>query len=112
MKHHCRPSEPQSFTGTVIQSVFDHFNFLVSNACNLELLGHILPQQAIEVFVGARLPAGRVARAAQRLINFGMPAKLFAVVVGQRLDPGFKWCGCIDDHSFAPSQQFCLKPLQ
>ena len=101
MKHLCRRSEPQSFAGTVIQSVFDHFNFLVSNACHLALLGHILPQQAIEVLVGATLPTGKgpgkVARAAQRRINLGMPAKLFAVVVGQGLDPGFKGCECIDD---------------
>ena len=44
-----------------------------------------MPQQAIKVLVGATLPTGKgpgeVARAAQRLINLGMPAKLFAVVV-------------------------------
>ena len=105
MKHLCRRSEPQSFAGTVIQSVFDHFNFLVSNACHLALLGHILPQQAIEVLVGATLPTGKglgkVARAAQRYINPGVPAEFFAVVVGQGLDPGFKGLERLD--VFAPS---------
>ena len=94
MKHLCRRSKPQSFAGTVIQSVFDHFNFLVSNARHLALLGHILPQQAIEVLVGATLPTGKglgeVARAVQRLINLGMPAKLFAVLVCHGIDLGFK----------------------
>lgn len=101
MKHLCRRSESQSFTGTVIQSVFDHLNFLVRNAGYLALLGYVLPQQAIEVLVGASLPTGKgpgkVARAAQRFINLGVPAKLFAVVVGQRLDPGFKRLERFDD---------------
>ena len=101
MKHLCRRSESQSLSSSVIQSVFDHVNFLVSNACHLALLGHLVPQQAMEVLVGATLPTGKgpgkVARAAQRLINLGMPAKLFAVVVVQGLDPGFKGCECIDD---------------
>jgi hypothetical protein len=57
MKHLCRRSESQSFAGALIQSVFDHLNFLVRNACHLALLGHVLPQQAIEVLVGATLPA-------------------------------------------------------
>ena len=101
MKHLCRRSESQSFSGTVIQSVFDHLNFLVSNACHLALLGHILPKQAIEVLIGATLPTGKgpgkVAGAAQRLINVGVPAKFFAVVISQGLDPGLKRLERFDD---------------
>ena len=101
MKHLCGRSETQSFSGTVIQSVFNHLNFLVCNACHVALLGHVLPQQAIEVLVGASLPTGegpgKVARAAQSLINLGVPAKLFAVVVSQRLDPGLIWLERFDD---------------
>jgi hypothetical protein len=101
MKHLCRRSEPKSFAGAVIQSVFDHLNFLVRNACHLALLGHVLPQQAIEVIVGATLPArkgpGKVARAAERFINRGVPTEFFAVVIGQRLDPGFKRLERFDD---------------
>ena len=62
---------------------------------------HILPQQAIKVLVGASLPTGKgpgkVARAAQRFINPGVPAEFFAVVIGQRLDPGFKRLERFDD---------------
>ena len=94
MKYLCRRSEHQSFAGTAFQSVFDHFNFLVSNTCHPALLGHIFLQQAIKVLVGATLPTGKglgeVARAVQRLINLGMPAKLFAVLVCHGIDLGFK----------------------
>jgi len=81
MKHLCRRSKSQSFAGAVIQSVFDHLNFLVRYICHLALLGHVLPQQAIEVLVGATLPtgkgSGKVARATQRFINPSVPAKFF-----------------------------------
>jgi len=40
MKHLCRRFKSQLFAGAVIQSVFDHLNFLVRNACHLALLGH------------------------------------------------------------------------
>ena len=94
MKHLCRRPESQSFAGAVIQSVFDHLNFLVRNACHLPLIGHVLPQQAIEVLVVATLPArkgpGKVARATQRSINPGVPTEFFAAVIGQRLNLGFK----------------------
>ena len=91
MKHLCRRPESQSFAGAVIQSVFDHLKFLGRYVCHVSLLGHVLPQQAIEVLVGATLPArkgpGKVARAAQCFINPGVTAKFFAVVIGQGLDP-------------------------
>lgn len=101
MKHLCRRSESQLFAGAVIQSVFDHLNFLVRNTCHVSLLGHVLPQQAIEVLVGATLSArkgpGKVTHAAQRFINPGVPTEFFAVVIGQRLDPGFKRLERLDD---------------
>jgi hypothetical protein len=101
MKHLCRRSESQSFAWAVIQSVFDHLKFLVRNTCHVSLLGHVLPQQAIEVFIGATLQArkgpGKVARAAQCFINLGVPTEFFAVVIGQCLDLGFKWLERFDD---------------
>ena len=101
MKHLCRRSESQSFAWAVIQSVFDHLNFLVRNTCHGPLLRHVLPQQAIEVLVGATLPArkgpGKVTRAAQRFINFGVPAEFFAVVIGQGLDPSLQRVERFDD---------------
>ena len=101
MKHLCRRPESQSFAWAVIQSVFDHLNFLVRNTCHGPLLRHVLPQQAVEVLVGASLPArkgpGKVARAAQCFINLGVPAKFFAVVIGQSLDPGLQRVERFDD---------------
>ena len=101
MKHLCRRSKSQSFAGAIIQSVFDHLNFLVRYIGHLAFLGHVLPQQAIEVRVGASLPtgkgAGKVARAAQRFINPGVPAKFFAVVIGQGLDPSLQRVERFDD---------------
>ncbi len=101
MKHLCRRSESQSFAGAVIQSVFDHLNFLVRYIYHLAFLGHVLPQQAIEVLVGASLPTGKgpgkVARASQRFINPGVPAKFFAVVIGQGLDPSLQRVERFDD---------------
>jgi len=94
MKHLCRRSESLSFAGAVIQSVFDHLNFLVRYICHFAFLGHVLPQQAIEVLVGASLPTGKVpakvARAAKRFINPGVPTEFFVVVVSQCLDSGLK----------------------
>ena len=93
MNHLCRRSESQLFARAVIQSVFVHLNFLVRNACHLALLGHVLPQQAIEVLAGASAPTGKgrgkVPFASQRFIKHSVPTDSFAVVVGHRLDPGF-----------------------
>ena len=101
MKHLCRRSESQSFAGAVIQSVFDHLKFLARYVCHVSLLWHVLPLQAIEVLVGASLPAGKgpgkVAFAGQRFIKHGVPAEFFAIVLGQRLDPGFKRLERLDD---------------
>lgn len=67
----------------------------------MSLLGQVLPQQAIEVLVEASLSTGKgpskVALAAQRFINRGVPAEFFAVVIGQRFDPGFKRLERFDD---------------
>jgi hypothetical protein len=101
MKHRCGRSKPHSFVGAVIQSVFDHLNFLARYVCHSSLLGHVLPQQAIEVLVGATLPArkgpGKLARAAQCFINLGVPAEFLSVVVGQRLDPSLQRVERLDD---------------
>ena len=82
MKHLCRRSEPQSFAGAIIQSVFDHLKLLARYVCHLALLGHVLPQQAIDALVGATPPArkgpGKVTHAAQRFINPGVPTEFFA----------------------------------
>lgn len=101
IKHLCRCLESQPFTGAVIQPVFDHFNFLVSDIRHRAFLGHILPQQPVEVLVGATLPAckgpSEVARATQRLVYPGVAAKLFAVVIGQGFDPGLEGLERADD---------------
>ena len=51
-----------------------------------------MAKQAVEVFIAAAFPAGKwsgkVGSALKLFINIGMPRKLFAVVKGQRLDPG------------------------
>ena len=97
----CRRSESQPFAGAVIESVFDHLNFLIRYACHLTLLRHVSPQQAIEILVGASLPTGKgpdkVAGAAQHFINRGVPSEFFAVVICQRVDPGFKRLVSFDD---------------
>jgi hypothetical protein len=84
MKNLCGRIESQSLTGAVIQSAFDHSNFLVSDVCHRPLLGHILPQQSVEVLIGAVLPTGKgprkVPRAAQGLVNLGMTTELFAIL--------------------------------
>ena len=97
MKHLCWRSISQSFAVAIIQSVFYHLNFLVRNVCYVSLLGHVLPQQATEVLVGAWLPTGKVTRATQRFINPGVPAKFFAVVIGQGLDPSLQRVERFDD---------------
>ncbi len=101
MKHLRRRPKSQSFAGAVIQSVFDHLKFLGRYVCHVSLLGHVLPQQAIEVLVGASLPtgkgSGKVARATQRFVNPGVPAEFFAVVIGQSLDPSLQRVERFDD---------------
>lgn len=101
MKHLCRRLESQSFAESVIQPVLDPLYFLVGNGFHQALLEHILAKQSIEVLVGAALPtrkrSGKVAYAAQRVINLGAPAELFAVVVSQGFDPGLKGFEHADD---------------
>ena len=101
MKHLCRRPKSQSFARAIIQSVFDHFNFLVVYVFHRTLLRHILAQQTIEVLVRPTLPtgkrSGKVARTIQRFVNQRMSAELFVVVVGQRLDPGLEGRERLDD---------------
>ena len=84
MKHLCRRSESQSFTGAVIQSVFDHLNFLVRHVCHGSVVRHVLPQQDVEVLVGASLPTvkgpGKIARSAQRCINPSVHAEFLPLL--------------------------------
>ena len=73
----------------------------------------MLPQQAVEVLVGASLPTGKgpgkVALAAQRFINPGVPGEFFAVVIGQRLNPSFKRLERFNDRRANKVSSFCMK---
>ena len=90
MEHICGCFESQSFSGSVIQSVLNHSNFLISDRGHGSFLGDVLAQQPIEVFIAAAFPtgkgSGKVSRALKLLINMCMRCKLFAVIKGQRLD--------------------------
>jgi len=101
MKYLCGRLESQSFTVSVIQSVFNHSNFLIGDVCHRPLLGNILPQKSVEVLVRAALPAckgpGKAPRAAQRLVNFDMSTELFSVVVGRRFNPCLEGLEHLDD---------------
>ena len=57
MKHLCGCFESQSFSWSVIQSVLNHFNFLISDRGHGSFFWDVLPQQSIEVFIAASLPA-------------------------------------------------------
>lgn len=91
MKHlvGCLESEPLS--GAVIQSVLDHSQLLIRDGFHAPLLGNILAQQPIEVFVAAALPAairiGKVGLDPQGLINDLVDRKLLAIVHRQSLHP-------------------------
>ena len=67
MKHLCGCFESQSFSWSVIQSVLNHSNFLISDRGHGSFLRDVLPQQPVEVFIAASLPAckwsGKVSRA-------------------------------------------------
>ena len=92
MKHLCGCFESQSFSWSVIQSVLNHSNFLIADCGHGSFLWNVLAKQTFEVFIAAPFPAGKwsakVGSALKLFINIGMPRKLFAVVKGQRLDPG------------------------
>jgi hypothetical protein len=100
MKHLCRHSESQFFNTAVIQPVFDHFNYLISDVCHCPLLAHVLPQQTIEVLFGAAFPTGKGPGQVPRVSNawsMGMTTPLFAVAVSLRIDPGLEVIECLDD---------------
>ena len=92
MKHLCGCFESQSFSWSVIQSVLNHSNFLISDCGHGSFLWNVLAKQAVEVFIAAAFPTckgpGKVGSALKMLINMGMTCKLFAIVKGQRLHPG------------------------
>ena len=90
MKHLCGCFETQSFSWSVIQSVLNDSNFLISDRGHGSFLGDVLAQQAVQVFIAAAFPAGKwsgkVSRTLKLFINMCMRCELFAVVIGQRLD--------------------------
>ena len=55
MKHLVGRLESQPLSGAVIQSVFDHSQLLIGDSFHAPLLGNVLAQQTIEVFVAAAL---------------------------------------------------------
>ena len=83
--------EPQSFPGSVVEPILNHGNLFIGHCGQGTLLGHILPHQTIEVFVGTALPTGKgpckVAHALQCGIDLGVFGKLLAVVICQCFDP-------------------------
>ncbi len=101
VKHLCNRSDSKSFVVEVIQSVFQHLNFLVRNVCYMSLHWRVMPQQAIEFLIGASLTSckgsGKVARASLRFINTSVPAKFFVVVIGQCLVPSLQRVERFDD---------------
>ena len=90
MKHLCGCFESQSFSGSVIQSVLNHSNFLICNRRHGSFLRDVLAQQPIEVFIASSLPAGewsgKVGRTLELLINMEMTRKFLSIVKGQCLD--------------------------
>ena len=84
MQCHLRHLESQSFSGSVIQSVFDHSQFLFCDRIHAAFLWDVLAQQAVEVFYAAALPTAKrtseVSMNDQRLIHLLVVRKFFAVV--------------------------------
>jgi len=97
MKYLCGRLKFHSFAGTVIQSVFDHLNFLVIYVFHRPLLWHIVARQAIDVLVRTALQTGQVTRVLQRYVNQRISRELFFVVVGQRVDFDLKACRRFDE---------------
>ena len=91
MKHLIGCLESQSFSGSVIDSVFDHSQLLIGHGFHAAFLGDVLAQQSVEVFIAAALPTairiGKVGLDAQGLIGGLVIRKLFAVVHGQSPHP-------------------------
>ncbi len=79
----------------MIQSVFDHCQFLLSYCFHVAFLWIVLAQQAVEVFVAAALPiairVSEVGLSAQGLIHLLLVCKLFAVVHPQCLHACAQW---------------------
>jgi hypothetical protein len=92
MQHLCGCFESQSFSWSAIQYVLNYSNFLICNRRHGSFLWNVFAKQTVEVFIAAPFLAGKwsgkVDSALKLFINIGMPRKLFAVVKGQRLDPG------------------------
>ena len=91
MEHLCGCFEPQSFSGSVIQSVLNHSNFLITSRRHGSLLWDVLPQQSVEILIAASLPTskwpGKVSSAVEFLINQPVRRKFLPIVIGQCPDP-------------------------
>ncbi len=83
--------ESQSLSRSVIQSVLNHFNFLISYPGHGSFLRGVLAQQNVKILIAALLQAGKwsgkVGSALKLFINMCMPCKLSAVVKSQCLAP-------------------------
>ena len=88
IEHLCR-FLPQPFSGTVVQSILNHSNFLATNHRHRSLLWNVLAQQSIKILSAASLPAckwsDKVRSAVEFLIYQTLRRKLFPVVIGQSL---------------------------
>ena len=59
MKELCGCFEPQSLSRSVIQSVINNFNFLISDRGHESFFGDVLAQQNFEILIASALPAGK-----------------------------------------------------
>ena len=59
MKHLCGCFESQSLSRSVIQSVLNHPNFLISDPGHGSFLRDVLAQQIVEILIASKLPAGK-----------------------------------------------------
>ena len=55
-KHLMGRFEPETFTGSVVESVHGKFNLLLCNGIETTLLGEVLADKSIKVFIGSPLP--------------------------------------------------------
>ena len=83
-------SEPEAFSGSVIQTVHSEGDIVFRDGVEAHLLGKELPDQTIHVFVGAALP-GRIGMGKEKVSVelFGNPfmlGELFAIVRRKRMN--------------------------
>ena len=90
MKHLVRRLEAEPLAGTVIQPVLDHGQLFIRDGFHAPLLGNVLAQQAVEIFIAASLPAAvrisKIGLDAQGPVNGLVVGKLLAIIHRQGLD--------------------------